>query len=488
MTYYSKLSYTLSLLTSMAIMPLVAYNDLPIQPYKLIEEYAPAIQPYQLVDDYQQQADPLQQSYAPITTQYTPDAGWTKFSQEEIDQLLMLPMQKQPAGRIRAYYRFEPHLVNTNAKPIVLVVIHGTFTAATVAPEYYDSNNKEFQNILRFAQHYAEKQGAPIDVISFGWSGQNKSADRISAGQRLALILREYYHHCDIISISHSHGCNVANVASRYISSESMEPFNYMIQFATPVRDITDAVDFAPCNFNKLIQFYSTSDLVAAAGSLNTSKLSELEGSCRKYARQTGRSIYNIRVQVNGEDPGHSSIKQIGDYLPEIMQTLESNYFYNSDLDLNVRKVPYGHDPVNLVIRNPLATERALEQGGIYDFVDLFNTDAVNSSVFVEPEIKNKLEGNPQEQLEHELAYSKKQEQLYKQLYNRSIYSKNSLLSRFASGVALEVGPYMPTNVTGLSNTFKETARSAWNFKLLNTLKETGKSTWNSKWNYFAQK
>lgn len=465
MNHHIKRWCLISLLSSIALAPLYAYDEKTSAENTSSTEDAQVVQPlqnYQLINDYQSLPNAFT-AYNPLATMYN-ESNWTKALPEEISKRFSSLTHIKAATSIRELYTCRPTHEKSDVKKAVIVVIHGTFAQESDA--YRNYAHPEFQSILRFAQYYADKQGTPVEVVSFGWSGQNKSDDRVHAGNELAELLNNSYSNYDIISIAHSHGCNVANVASQHLDTHT--PFNYMIQIATPVRDLIDS-RFQPKHFNKLLQFYSTSDLVAAVGSVDTRKVFNRPGSTRKYAQQQGRLIYNIRTQINAKDPGHSSIKSQGgviSYLPEILHTLENNYFYNSDLDLNLSSVPAPVDPVFLAIRKPTTVERALERTGVYDFNSTLNTDKAQYRVELEPEVRSTLEHNPHEQLEHEINYSKAQEQRFEQFYNKSIHAKESLLNRIISGIALEVAPVIPTSVLGLLSVLHKTGKAALNFRL----------------------
>jgi hypothetical protein len=447
--------YTFSMLSYIALAPLYAYGE------RTSETETQVLQSLQ---------DKVSLPYAsaaykPLACMYN-ESSWKKALPEEISKRFSNLPDIKPASSIRELYTCNPTQENSDAKKAVIIVIHGTFAQESDA--YRDHRHPEFQHILRFAQYYADKQSTPVEVVSFGWSGQNSSDDRVRAGKELAQLLKNSYSDYDIISIAHSHGCNVANVASQEVDATT--PFNYMIQIATPVRDLIDT-RFQPKNFNKLLQFYSTSDIVAAVGSLDTRKIFNRPGSMRKYAQQQGRLIYNIRTQIDAKDPGHSTIKGengVINYLPEILYTLENSYFYNSDLDLNLSSSKALEDPVFLAIRKSSKAEQALERAGIYDFTDTLNSENAQYRVELDPEVRSTLERNPDEQFKYELAYSKAQEERFEKYYNKSIHAKDSLFTRVLSGIALEAAPVMPSipaKVLGLLSILQQTGRAALNFR-----------------------
>lgn len=256
-------------------------------------------------------------------------------------------LDSQPG--VRSHMVYVPQSCDSSKRASVLVLVHGTFVPN--ASEYFSLSSALYKDVMNFAQVHAEKNQAPIELISFRWSGWNSSASRRNGALVLANILGNFYPTHEIITIAHSHGCNLVNHLSR-ILPEHM-PIEHMIQLATPVREVTDE-QFKPVNFKRLTQFYSTSDLIAAVGSmvinLRNPFMPLQAGSIRKFQLQRDRRIVNIRTQINGQEPGHSDIKQVVHYLPEILERINSIYHCNSDFDLDVNF--NDPDPVILAIRN----------------------------------------------------------------------------------------------------------------------------------------
>jgi hypothetical protein len=337
------------------------------------------------------------------------------------DQFESFTYEQNKQGGVKALYTYEPAERAESARPILLVVVHGTWAHGSAA--FYDSQDPEFQNILKFAQEIAEENQTKIEILSFGWTGKNNYACRVTAGQNLARILMNFYDRNDnnhtIITLAHSHGCNVVNTASRLIQGLTI---NRMIHLATPIRDENEDF-FKPDNFDNLMQFYSTSDLVGAAGALSTYNIFSSQGSIRKYAQQENRAIYNIRTQIDGADTGHSALTAIIPYLKRIVTMISEHYLYHTDLDINVNTQDKRSEPVMISIRHLLSVE------------DLFTLPGM-------PEL---TEENAQpiitllRNVKKESDFNAAQEQYYKLLYADDIHSKKYLVQRFLEGAYAEI-------------------------------------------------
>ncbi len=329
----------------------------------------------------------------------------------------------QVSGTIRSIYQFSPGTIKQGVAKIVVFVIHGTWSEHAAA--FKDINDEWYQHILKYAQGMAEKKQTAVEVVSYGWKGINATDERVAAGKNLALIISQFYNDYEVVTIAHSHGCNVAIAASRYLVNK---PINLMLNMGAPVRDITDD-EFVPMAVKKLVAFYSTSDWVQAVGAINLGALFEKEGSIRKFMRRKGMEVYNIRVQFDGAEPPHSDaggIRRVGLYLAQIMPML-SLFKYNNDLDMNIRTEVIEKDPVIIAIRNYITVENIIR------YPDL------------EKQTMNKdLLWDFMDHIKKEVAYSKKEEEKFERIYNRSIHYKATMLYRGAVGTLQEIYNKLP--------------------------------------------
>lgn len=320
---------------------------------------------------------------------------------------------------IKVSCNYEPKAVKPDAKPTVLCVVHGTWDSA--AQGYFNNEHELFKSFLKFAQEFADINQVPVQLISFGWSGENSAKARISAGKILSDIFKIYFKDNKIITLAHSHGCNVVSAASNLLGDMCID---HIINLAAPVRENVD-IEFKPSNFNCLTQFYSTSDIVAAAGAVNLAKIFLMQGSIRKYARQHGKKVVNIRTQIDGKDPGHTNIKRIVPFLNLIFKKINDNYVYNHDLDLNVNISSKPKDPLIISIRQEVS------------FDDIFNDECISHEIFSTSDKSQEF----LRQVKQEINYSKQQQLLFKILYSRNIKDKNFIISRIVSGFIADAKP-----------------------------------------------
>lgn len=330
---------------------------------------------------------------------------WNRVKNEQLEALfgqLKKPGYIFSGEGIRSREIYIPKNLNkTTQRPTVVILVHGTFASNT--PEYHDQNSPFYQGVLNFAVNHAEKTGQPIDVISFRWSGKNSSSDRIEAAKKLINLLKFYLdNNYETITIAHSHGANLVNHASQLLPDNKQ--IDHIIHFAAPVRDTTD-LQFKPMHFKRLTQFYSTSDLTAATGSvvIKWSMITK-KGSVRKFQPQDNKEIINIRTQINGKDPGHSEIKAIINYLPEILEIIKNHYPLSTDLHLDVNTNPHNSDfPVIISIRKATAS---LESNS--------------------PQDKEAFK----DELQRENKYSIAQKEIYRQRYNHRMDSQKNVYVR----------------------------------------------------------
>ncbi len=269
----------------------------------------------------------------------------------DITHLKRSTFNQHQAPYIRRVYYFDKNNNNPvqekllNKPRQVLFSIHGTF--ARESKEFYDPDDKTFENILA----YAESLGNSVEVVALEWTGKNAATDRIGAGQFLAGLMNDYYNdrqkYLSLNTISHSHGGNVVNAATHSIS----RPLDTIVSLYTPIR--TDIDWFTPntAKFKTLYHIYSTSDHIQFIGSINISRLnfSNILGdwgarkaliSQNNNAQGDGGKIYNIRVEFTGISPAHVNKEAVVGYLPQLLWYINHTYKINYDLDADI-------DPTN---------------------------------------------------------------------------------------------------------------------------------------------
>ncbi len=317
---------------------------------------------------------------------------------------------------IRAYNVFVPKNYNKANKPIVLAVVHGTFAAE--ADEFYSINSSSpfYAYSCEFAKKLAQENQTSVEIISLQWSGKNCSKDRQDGAAMLAQVFNNFYAQHNIYTIAHSHGCNVVNSASRLLPDNIS--IKHAIHLACPVRDQSEN-NFMPKRFDKLTQFYSEGDTIAALGSLTQWNMFSA-GTYRKFAQQNGK-ITNVRVLLNGRNIGHSNAKNdIVKNLANILDEIDNNYIINRDLIMNINR-ENEKEPILIAVKNPLnnidqlANKEHLEESEI-----AFANDILKS----------------------ELEYSKAKKDKFKETYKKEMNYNSFLFAKmykFCRNIACEV-------------------------------------------------
>lgn len=294
-------------------------------------------------------------------------------------------LEKKPEFEIRTKHTYIPFLIK---KPgaITLVVVHGTWGRfSEFCMENNDPTNKNnpkkesYRHIKKFGSMIATHIGKPLELISFGWSGNRSNKAREDGAKFLAQYLDRAYKNTDRIFIGHSHGNNLINVATQHESMKN-NPAKLLIYFACPQRL---EEQYKPKYFEQLIYFTSFRDPVDKGGSIpeglpqfmalslgsalggyyaapkllgsalsqtpTLANLSQATGriglisfvtgltkgallTVNKFkqdalAPQDGKIIIRINTTHNGKGPDHSSIFYNSiRHLPKIIDTLQNTY------------------------------------------------------------------------------------------------------------------------------------------------------------------
>lgn len=358
-------------------------------------------------------------SYAPVVNKEINSAAYSSEKWQST-----APQIPTSGVGVRLVSRYNPSegeaKIDNNAKPIVLFVVHGTGFYGSGGPAtlaYYDLTHQDYKNILKFAYQYAQMRGAPIEVVSFRWGGENMTKSREEVGKALASLMNTKYKDHEIVTLSHSHGGNVVNIASNHLKNVTI---NYMLQLATPVREKDPKETFyRPTNFNHLLMFYSTGDVIQVAGAISFSSLENFyraNKSTRKYVPREF-AVKNVRVLNNGAELGHSAfVSGLLANIFDVLVIIETKYPYEVDLEVNLTHMtPY---PM-VVIRHPL------EKTPYAKFYKML-LDALT------PELREAI----QNQRKEAQTYSDFQAKMFKALYGKSIFEKSYSVKGLSSYIA----------------------------------------------------
>jgi hypothetical protein len=166
----------------------------------------------------------------------------------------------------------------------VIIVIHGTWAAHSA---WYRPGGDFFDALCASAQQHGMK------VVPFMWSGKNSDKERANAARSLAQLIMSYD---AVICVAHSHGVNVTMLASQYIAKKVQDAYaiEAVYAFGCPVRQS----DYFPATsvIRYMYNFFSFEDLVQPIGGASAREFYGFE------------RVANIRVTVEGAQPGHSAL------------------------------------------------------------------------------------------------------------------------------------------------------------------------------------
>ena len=95
------------------------------------------------------------------------------------------------------------------------IIVHGTWASQE---SWYRSGGSFFEAVLATSARHGVDE-----VVSFTWSGKNSDRERRKAAVALSAIIEKYD---DVVIIAHSHGANVAIMASQMIDNDSAWNYN----------------------------------------------------------------------------------------------------------------------------------------------------------------------------------------------------------------------------------------------------------------------
>lgn len=228
---------------------------------------------------------------------------------------------------VRTRFRYTPVGKLRSTKKILVLFIHGTF--AHDREKFKSDQLQAFKEVLDYAQLVAHSRMQTCDVVSWSWNAYNSHIEREHAGKQLAELIDKQHHNYDhVITIGHSHGCNVINIASHHLKKTYIDTAIY---FACPVRG--DNKDYIPTDRIKTIyNFYSSADKIQWVGAIDDTSYytmfgSFIAGSPRLLdSNRADINIINIDTKADGITMGHSSILGALGALYNIIKTIEGHY------------------------------------------------------------------------------------------------------------------------------------------------------------------
>lgn len=206
------------------------------------------------------------------------------------------------------YYIFVLHLALASRMldAGVFIIVHGTWSKAS---SWYAPGGHFFDLIEQQARDLGHT------AITYTWSGYLDEAHRAAAGKALAKLIRSYPADTEFYIIAHSHGGNVAILASQELANIEGNTHHIKIVYAlaTPV----DSAHYMP-NMNIIDYFYNLFSFKDAV-----QPVMGFFGRTYPYHER----IANIRIMINGKEPYHSEIHHpaVAHWLPQLHEMLMKN-------------------------------------------------------------------------------------------------------------------------------------------------------------------
>jgi hypothetical protein len=172
-----------------------------------------------------------------------------------------------------------PSIIHT-----IFILIHGTWGADS---SWYMPGG----NFYSALEQTCKESG--ISIVPFRWSGENSDAARHRAGKALAHVITSYTNN-RICIIGHSHGGNVAILASQYLAADNnYQTIDALYLLGTPASTV-----YTPnmSTITYLYNFISFEDIVQPV-------IGFFGREQPKHER-----IANIRITLHNKEPNHTDL------------------------------------------------------------------------------------------------------------------------------------------------------------------------------------
>lgn len=181
----------------------------------------------------------------------------------------------------------------------VFIVVHGTWASSSA----WSKPDGDFFTELEKSAH--ERGHA---TITYTWSGNLNEAHRLAAGKGLAKLIRSYPPDTECYIVAHSHGGNVAIIASQELGKmpENKHRIKILYALATPIESQQYMPDMAVIDY-----FYNLFSLVDF--------VQPVLGLFNRVYPPHERMV-NLRTVINDREPSHCDIQHpaIARWLPSL--------------------------------------------------------------------------------------------------------------------------------------------------------------------------
>jgi hypothetical protein len=188
----------------------------------------------------------------------------------------------------------------------IFIVVHGTWGSAST----WSIPGGNFFDIL---EQRARRLGHK--AITYTWSGYLDEAHRAAAGKALAKLIRSYPVKTEFYIIAHSHGSNVAILASQELAKleSNRHRIKLLYALATPVEPNIYMPDMDVIDY--FYNLFSLKDIVQPV----------LGFFYRTYPAH--ERIANIRIMIDGKEPDHCDIHHtaLAYWIPTLHEILIKN-------------------------------------------------------------------------------------------------------------------------------------------------------------------
>lgn len=186
----------------------------------------------------------------------------------------------------------------------VFILVHGTWGADCT---WYVAQGDFFDSL---EQVVSKKDST---VVSFRWSGGCSHEARVKAAQSLVKLIQTYDTSVAIYIVAHSHGGNIAAIASHMLSQDETNQHHVRALFTlgTPIMS-TYLPNMSTIHY--IYNLFSFEDLIQTVFGI----------SVREYPKH--KRVANLRVFINQKEPDHTGLHHpiVGKWLAHL-----HSYFKN---------------------------------------------------------------------------------------------------------------------------------------------------------------
>ncbi|MCX5924829.1 MAG: alpha/beta hydrolase [Candidatus Dependentiae bacterium] len=216
----------------------------------------------------------------------------------------------------------------------LILIVHGTWATHAKWPApggyFFDAVEK---SVL---------EEPDTHIIPFTWSGSHTHSAREQAAKNLVKIIHSYPIDTDITIIAHSHGSNVAILASHMLGQQKNNPYiiSAMYGLSTPIHT---SLYFPDMNvITHFYNFFSLKDTVQPVGGL-------FQRTFPLHKR-----IANIHLMLNGKAPNHreSHSELMGKWILSMDKFLRTHHAKNLFAQSGVIYLGDNHKPIYTIYNN----------------------------------------------------------------------------------------------------------------------------------------